>query len=41
MVKLVQTYRMEYVGDGEVGFHTRFVTVPDRQIKIKFTRRDS
>ena len=41
MVKLVQTYRMEYVGDGEVGFHTRFVTVPDRQIKIKFTRRHS
>ena len=39
MVKLVQTYTMEYVGDGEVGVHTRLVSVPDRKIKIKFTER--
>ena len=39
MVKLVQTYRMEYVGEGEVGVNTRLVSHPDRKIKIKFTRR--
>ena len=39
MVKLVQTYTMEYVGDGEVGVHTRLVSVPDRKIKIKFMKR--
>ena len=39
MVKLVQTYRMEYVGEGAVGVNTRLVSHPDRKIKIKFTRR--
>ena len=39
MVKLVQTYRMEYVGEGAVGVNTRLVSHPDRKIKIKFTKR--
>ena len=39
MVKLVQTFKLEYAGEGEVGMTTSFVTVPDRQIKIKFTPR--
>ena len=41
MVKLVQSFRLEYAGEGEVGQTTSFVTVPDRQIKIKFTARSS
>ena len=39
MTKIVQNYKMEYVGDGELGIKTRLVTVPDRQIKIKFSKR--
>ena len=39
MVKLVQQFRMEYAGEGEVGQTTNFVTVPDRQIKIRFSKR--
>ena len=39
MVKLVQTYKMEYVGEGAVGVNTRLVSHPDRKIKIKFTKR--
>ena len=39
MAKIVQNYKMDYVGDGELGIKTRLVTVPDRQIKIKFSKR--
>ena len=39
MVKVVQSFRLEYAGEGEVGQTTSFVTIPDRQIKIKFTAR--
>ena len=39
MVKLVQQFRMEYAGEGEVGQTTNFVTVPDKQIKIRFSKR--
>ena len=39
MVKLVQSFKLEYAGEGEVGQMTSFVSVPDRQIKIKFTAR--
>ena len=38
-MKVVQTYQLEYVGEGEVGVSTRLVSVPDRQVRIKFTRR--
>ena len=39
LVKLVQTFKMEYAGEGEVGVNTRLVSHPDRKIKIKFTKR--
>jgi len=39
MAKIVQNYKMDYVGDGELGIKTRLVTVPDRQIKIRFSKR--
>ena len=39
MVKLVQTYQLEYAGTGEVGGNTKFITVPDKPVRIKFNRR--
>jgi len=40
MVKMVQNYKMEYVGSGDVKAVTKFVSGPDRPIKIKFLRRN-
>jgi len=39
MVKMVQNYKMEYVGSGDVKSVTKFISGPDRPIKIKFVRR--
>ena len=39
MIKLVQTYKIQYAGTEEVGGITKFVTVPDKPVKIKFSRR--
>ena len=39
LVKLLQTFKMEYPGEGEVGDNTMLVSHPDRKIKIKFTKR--
>ena len=39
MVKLVQNYRFEYAGDGEVNTKTQLVSVPNKQIRIKFSKR--
>ena len=39
MVKLVQNYRLEYAGDGEVNTKTQLVSVPNKQIRIKFSKR--
>ena len=39
MTKLVQTYKISYAGEGEVGGVTKFVTVPDKPVKIQFSRR--
>ena len=39
MIKLVQTYKISYAGEEAVGGVTKFVTVPDKPVKIKFTRR--
>ena len=35
----MQTYQLEYVGEGEVGVCTRLVSVPDRPVRIKFIKR--
>ena len=40
MLKLVQTYRLEYAGTESVGVLTKFVSVPDKPIRIKFIRRN-
>ena len=40
MLKLVQTFRLEYAGSGPVGVMTKFVSVPDKPVRIKFTRRN-
>lgn len=40
MVKMVQNYRMEYVGSGDVKAMTKFVSGPDRPVKVKFVRRN-
>ena len=39
MIKLVQTYQISYAGEEAVGGVTKFVTVPDKPVKIKFSRR--
>ena len=39
MTKLVQHYKLEYAGDGDVGIKTQLVSVPNKQIKIKFIKR--
>jgi len=39
MVKVLQNYRLEYAGDGNIGIQTKLVTLPDRQVKIKFHKR--
>ena len=39
MIKLVQTYKISYAGEGPVGGVTKFVTVPDKPVKIQFSRR--
>ena len=38
MVKVVQRFRMEQDG-GELGLLTKFVSVPDRPVNIKFVER--
>jgi len=40
MVKMVQNFRMEYAGSGDVKAVTKFISGPDKQIKIKFLRRN-
>ena len=40
MIKLVQTYRLEYAGSGPVDGQTKFVTVPDKPVIINFSRRN-
>ena len=40
MIKLVQTYRLEYAGTEPVGGFTKFITVPDKPVRIKFSRRN-
>ena len=40
MTKLVQTYRLEYAGTEPVGGATKFVTVPDKPVRINFARRN-
>ena len=40
MIKLVQTYRLEYAGSESVGGETKFVTVPDKPVMINFSRRN-
>ena len=39
MIKLVQNFKMIDVTSGDVGVFTRFVSVPNKQIKIKFLKR--
>ena len=39
MIKLVQTYKISYAGEEAVGGVTKFVTVPDKPVKIQFSRR--
>ena len=39
MIKLVQTYKISYAGEEPVGGVTKFVTVPVKPVKIKFSRR--
>ena len=39
MIKLVQTYEISYAGEEAVGGVTKFVTVPDKPVKIRFSRR--
>jgi hypothetical protein len=38
MAKIVQNFRMEYSGE-PVGQLMKFVSVPDKEINIKFTPR--
>ena len=40
MIKLVQTYKLEYAGSEPVGGLTKFVTVPDKPVIINFSRRN-
>ena len=40
MLKLVQTYKLEYAGTESVGVLTKFVSVPDKPVRIKFIRRN-
>ena len=40
MMKLVQTFRLEYSGTEHVGVLTKFVSVPDKPVRIKFIRRN-
>ena len=40
MMKLVQTFRLEYSGTEQVGVLTKFVSVPDKPVRIKFIRRN-
>ena len=40
MIKLVQTYKLEYAGSEPVGGQTKFVTVPDKPVIINFSRRN-
>ena len=42
MIKLVQTYQIKATlerGEGAVGGVTKFFTVPDKPVKIQFSRR--
>ena len=39
MVKVLQNYRLEYADEEDIGIQTKFVTIPDRQVKIKFYKR--
>ena len=39
IIKLVQNFKMEDATSGEVGVFTRFVSVPNKQINIKFIKR--
>ena len=40
MIKLVQTYKLEYAGSEPVGGETKFITVPDKPVLINFARRN-
>jgi len=40
MVKIVQNYKMEYAGVGDVRAVTKLVSAPDRPIKIKIVKRN-
>ena len=39
MIKLVQTYKISCAGEEAVGGVTKFVTVPDKPVRIQFSRR--
>ena len=39
MIKLVQTYKISYAGEEAIGGVTKFVTVPDKPVRIQFSRR--
>ena len=40
MVKVLQNYKLEYAGDGDVGVSTQFISVPDKEVKIRFIKRE-
>ena len=40
MIKLVQTYKLEYAGSEPVSGETKFITVPDKPVMINFTKRN-
>ena len=35
MIKLVQTYKLEYAGSEPVGGETKLITVPDKPVLLK------
>ena len=40
MIKVVQTYKLQYAGSGPVGGEIKFITVPDKPVIINFSRRN-